>query len=288
MASLKETKGRITSVKSTQKITSAMRMVASAKFHRTQQLSQNFQIYVDEFKKTVDALGGIQDENTVDISKNGCVLLIPVSSGSGLCGSYNSGILKETIFIADYHTSNGTDVKFMPIGKKVAHDLKNVGKECILDFNLIAEDVGKDGAVNRCGELVESIQKKIKSQEITAVEFIYHHFISMGRQVITREYVDFSEPKIKREKSNEQMFLTEPSPCELIAEVHPKMLNSKVYGILLDSVTSEHASRMLAMQTADDNAKDLLQDLTLLYNKSRQQAITNELIDIMGGKSSES
>lgn len=282
MASLKEIKGRIASVQSTQKITSAMRMVASAKLHRTQLMTQNFLVYIGEMQSIVNSLGGIVNgELEKKVTR---IAIIPVSSGSGLCGAFNSNVAKATKTAITDYKQKGKDVIVIPIGKKIAHDLKRDGVDFNPDFVLSAEEVGKGDAFAESRKLVEYLQEQITAGNIDRVEFIYHHFVSMGKQVITREVLDMKVPSITPPLGAGGLYITEPSAPELIAELHPKMLNSKVYGIILDSVTSEHAARMLAMQTADDNAKELLQELTLLYNKSRQQAITNELIDIMGGK----
>ena len=282
MASLKEIKGRIASVQSTQKITSAMRMVASAKLHRTQQMTQNFLVYIDEMKSIVEKLGhSVDSEKSAEPTR---IALIPISSGSGLCGAFNSNIAKATKAAISEYESKGINVQLIPIGKKILHDLKKEGIDCVEDFCLSAEEVGKGDAFAACCRLVTYIQEQISAGEMDSAEFIYHHFLSMGKQVVTRESLDLNVPQLQTLKKEEKEFITEPDENELLAELHPKMLNSKVYGIILDSVTSEHAARMMAMQTADDNAKELLQELTLLYNKSRQQAITNELIDIMGGK----
>lgn len=296
MASLKEIKGRIASVQSTQKITSAMRMVASAKLHRTQMMTQNFLVYVEELQKILSSILPHNGEE-VPSGWDNCespsplrgrvgerVCLIPISSGSGLCGAFNSNIAKATKAAISEYKSKGIEVQLIPIGKKILHDLKKEGMDCMEDFNLSAEEVGKGDAFAACCQLVQYLQDQLSSGKTDSVEFIYHHFHSMGKQVVTREPLDMSVPQLQTLKKEDREFITEPNENELLAELHPKMLNSKVYGIILDSVTSEHAARMLAMQTADDNAKELLLELTLLYNKSRQQAITNELIDIMGGK----
>ncbi|MCQ2213227.1 MAG: ATP synthase F1 subunit gamma [Bacteroidaceae bacterium] len=282
MSSLKEIKGRIASVQSTQKITSAMRMVASAKLHRTQQMTQTFVEYINEMQDIISSLGGIgKAEARKDAAR---VVLVPVSSGSGLCGAFNSNIAKAAKAAIEDYKAQGAEVQVIPIGKKVAHELRDM--ECNMDFNLIGEHIGKDDAFAECCRLMAYLQKLVKEGEADEVVFIYHHFKSMGSQVICHESLDMLPPQLNDSEDTQTGgdYITEPSPEQLIAELHPKMLNGKVYGILLDSVTSEHAARMLAMQTADDNAKELLQELTLQYNKSRQQAITNELIDIMGGK----
>jgi len=295
--SLKEIKGRIASVQSTQKITSAMRMVASAKLHRTQQMTQTFLVYINELKDILAPLtpkeeledaffsAPVETEDCASLSGNK-VAIIPISSGSGLCGAFNSNIAKATLAAKKEYEAQGKATYLVPIGKKIAHDLKREGVEHCADFVLSAEEIGKGDAYAESRRLISHLREKISAGEIDSIEFLYHHFVSMGKQVVTREVLDLSVPKVSDTPPNGQKadYITEPSPTQLIAELHPKMLNGKVYSIMLDSVTSEHAARMLAMQTADDNAKELLQELTLLYNKSRQQAITNELIDIMGGK----
>lgn len=285
MASLKEIKARIASVQSTEKITAAMRMVASAKLHRTQMMTQNFLLYIEELNSIVNSLGGMAEK--ISGAEHKCVALLPISSSSGLCGAFNSNIVKETFSIIDTYKAKGVEVRLFPIGKKISRELKKGHIDANLDFQLIADGVGKEDVVANCRKLVNFLDSLLVKGEIDGVEFIYHHFVSMGKQVITRDMLALEVPRIQEIRKEEQEYITEPSPEELMAELHPKMLNSKVYSILLDSVTSEHAARMLAMQTADDNAKELLQELTLLYNKSRQQAITNELIDIMGGKTQE-
>ena len=297
MASLKEIKGRISSVQTTQKTTSAMRMVASAKLHRTQAITQTFLEYVDEMRNIIDCLmpdgHGVSDgENRQVINVDTCtkIVIVAVSSSSGLCGSFNSNIIKATFNKMAEYRSKGKEVIVIPIGKKIAHELHKAGEDVLLDYYSLADYIGnpKSDAYAHAAFLIEHLIHMYNEGEIDGVEFLYHHFKNMGSQVITSEWLDLSgtsafdgDVKLKTD------YLTEPSPAELLRQLGPKMMNSRMYGILLDSVTSEHAARMMAMQTADDNAKELLQELVLLYNKSRQQAITNELIDIMGGKTAE-
>ncbi|MBQ6964201.1 MAG: ATP synthase F1 subunit gamma [Bacteroidaceae bacterium] len=296
MASLKEIKGRIASIKNTQKITSAMRMVSSAKLHHTQGMTEKFLYYKDQLQAIVERLGGFQLTSPQQENVHS-VVLIPISSNSGLCGAFNSNINKATFQRIQELKSQGKEVLLLPIGKKIAHELQKAGIDCNLGyFNLILH-IEKGGNFAEIAFLVEYLLQLHQNGTIDSVEFLYHHFKSMGSQVIQIDSLQLTVDKSVQhadEQSDSQpsthnpqpsTYLTEPSPDELLASLFPRLLNAQAYGILLDSLTSEHAARMLAMQTADDNANDLLKELTLLYNKTRQQAITNELIDIMGGQS---
>jgi F-type H+-transporting ATPase subunit gamma len=299
MSSLKEIKSRIASIQSTQKITSAMRMVASAKLHHAQSMTEKFLLYKDALEKMVnilqlpaDSTQGAPTPQLSSPSSQLSVLLIPISSNSGLCGAYNSNITKATLQRIKELESQGQRVRLLPIGKKIAHDLQNKGLDCNIGYFNLLERIEKDSSFAEVTFLVEFILQLHQSGEINQVEFLHHHFKSMGSQVIqvdnlqlpvdnSMQQEESQSPTINREQST---FLTEPSPGELLTLLRPRLLNAQTYGILLSSLASEHAARMMAMQTADENANELLKELRLLYNKTRQQAITNELIDIMGGQ----
>ena len=296
MASLKEIKSRIASVRSTQKITSAMRMVASAKLHHTQGMTEAFLRYKDELERIVDSLQLTVDSSMRQEDQEGenqlstlnsqlSTLLIPISSNSGLCGAFNSNIAKATMQRIQELESQGKEVRLLPIGKKIAHEIKKTGKDFHADFIGLLDKIEKSNTFTDVSTLVKVICEWQQNNKIDEVELIYHHFKSMGRQVIQVESLNVNDnSQLSTLNSQLPTYLTEPSREELFVSLFPRLLNAKVYGILLDSLTSEHAARMLAMQTADDNANDLLKELTLLYNKTRQQSITNELIDIMSGK----
>ena len=285
MASLKEIKGRIASIQNTQKITSAMRMVASAKLHHTQGMTEKFLHYKDEMQAIMERLGGF-DTSLQTEGKVQSILLIPVSSNSGLCGAFNSNITKATLLHIQELEQQGMQVRLLPIGKKIAHDLQNKGFDCNIGYYNLIEKIEKNNSFSEVTFLIEFAQQLQQNGKIDRMEFIYHHFKSMGSQVITITplHLDMPTPLVEEEAQRTD-WLTEPTPKELLQALFPRLLNAQAYGILLDSLTSEHAARMLAMQTADDNANELLKELRLLYNKTRQQAITNELIDIMSGKS---
>ena len=293
MSSLKEIKGRIASVRNTQKITSAMRMVASAKLHHTQSMTEAFLRYKDELQSIVDSLQLTVDSSMRQEDQQGesqlstfnsqtSTLLIPVSSNSGLCGAFNSNIAKATMKRIQELESQGQEVHLLPIGKKIAHELKKANKDFNADFVGMLEKIEKNSTFTDVSSLVNLACALHQNKKIDNVEFLYHHFKSMGSQIITIDSLSLTSCPLPL--APQPSLLTEPSPQELLTSLFPRLLNAQVYGILLDSLTSEHAARMLAMQTADDNANDLLKELTLLYNKTRQQSITNELIDIMSGQ----
>lgn len=285
MGSLKEIKARIASVHSTQKTTSAMRMVASAKLRRTQTLTQNFQRYSSALRSITDQLGTTNSEQLSGDS----IVLIPISSSSGLCGAFNSNIAKATIAQLETCNKEGKRVIVMPIGKKITKEIGKLKDQPIdTTYSTMNELVGKDGVYSEIQSFIALLQQMYREGKIQKAEIIYHHFISTGKQAIETKVLPLNPPTIVNSKDTESLnskdFITEPSPQELINILHPRMLNAEMYSILLDAASSEHAARMMAMQTADDNANELLQELTLQYNKTRQQSITNELIDMMGGK----
>ncbi len=288
MGSLKEIKGRIASVQSTQKITNAMRMVASAKLHRTQAMTANFLRYSAALREIAEQLGAVSQ--TAAEAKS--VVLIPISSSSGLCGSFNSNIAKAAQSRLDAYRQAGAEVLVMPIGKKIIKEVRKV-QDLAADttFGNLNELVERGDVFSAIQSFIATLQKMYGEGKIQKAEVIYHHFVSMGKQVIETKLLPLATPLVVKKDAqqtegseNAEDFITEPDSQTLAEMLHPRMLNAEMYGLLLDALTSEHAARMMAMQTADDNANELLQELTLLYNKSRQQAITNELIDIMGGK----
>ena len=273
-----------------------MRMVASAKLHHTQGMTEAFLRYKDELERIVDSLQLTVDSSMRQEDQEGenqlstlnsqlSTLLIPISSNSGLCGAFNSNIAKATMQRIQELESQGKEVRLLPIGKKIAHEIKKTGKDFHADFIGLLDKIEKSNTFTDVSTLVKVICEWQQNNKIDEVELIYHHFKSMGRQVIQVESLNVNDnSQLSTLNSQLPTYLTEPSREELFVSLFPRLLNAKVYGILLDSLTSEHAARMLAMQTADDNANDLLKELTLLYNKTRQQSITNELIDIMSGK----
>ena len=186
------------------------------------------------------------------------------------------------------YRNRGAEVSVIPIGKKVARELSKLGMEYLSDLIESGEKYTSNPAPETqapLNDLLKSLNEKYESGLLDQVEVVAPHFKSMGTQTVeTYQIVPFQVEVDKQEDENLADYIVEPSPIELYLHTIPLLQRTRFLEILLDAATAEHAARMLAMQTADDNASDLLQELTLLYNKTRQQSITNELIDIMSGK----
>ncbi len=293
MASLKEVKNRINSVKSTRQITSAMKMVASAKLHKAQGRIENmlpYQRKLNEILTNFLRTDASVESPYTDVRPVTRVAIVAFSSNSSLCGAYNSNVAKMLErTLADYQSLGKENILLYPVGKKVEEAVKKLGYEPQGSYQVMADKPAYKEAYELAGKLMEEFVEK----RIDHVDLVYHHFKSMGTQVLLREnYLPINLTQVAEEAAEgsekpsrgfNNDYIVEPSVGELISELLPKVLSQKIFTVLLDSNASEHAARTLAMQTATDNANELIQDLTKQYNKSRQQAITNELLDIIGG-----
>ena len=319
MPSLKEIKGRIASVNSTRKITSAMKMVASSKLHHAQVAIQNMLPYETMLEHILKSFLAAEAEAHTVFDQPRPVkkaALVVFTSNSSLCGGFNANTIKLMMHaVDDYAEQIGREnVEIYPIGRKVYEKAKKLGLNVRGDFSALADKPN----VNQCIEIAMELGGKFYDGEIDKVELIYHHFKSAGSQVLTRKTflpIDIeSELKADHERdltsviaTKESMeylkqrgerqterteevvkplndnFIVEPDMNTVLTELLPKFAHLMLYTALLDSNASEHAARMVAMQTATDNADELLRQLNLQYNKSRQQAITSELLDIVGG-----
>ena len=321
MASLKEIKTRIASVQSTRKITSAMKMVASSKLHHAQNAIESmlpYEAMLEHILKTF--LVSTPDTDTPFDEERPVkrVALLVFSSNSSLCGGFNANVIKllqQTI--DEYHAKGLTDkdIVIYPVGRKVFEAAKKRGYECVYPYPQLADKPNSE----ECRNIAKELGQKWLKGEFDKVEIIYHHFKSAGSQVLQRKNflpIDLEEElnedtvrdlssnistkaaqdylkkkgQTETQKSNSETvpplnddFIIEPDLHTVLTSLVPKLLHLMVYTALLDSNASEHAARMVAMQTATDNADDLLRSLNLQYNKSRQAAITSELLDIMGG-----
>lgn len=286
MASLKEIKGRIGSVQSTLKITSAMKLVASTKLRRAQTAIEHMLPYDRQLSTILHnflASGVTVESPFTEERPVERVAVVVVASNSSLCGGFNSNIIRKAdSVLADYVHKLGKDrLLVFPVGRKVAQAL---GKRFDLseDFKMI----GDKPAYKQASELAEHLMNLFLQKEIDRVELIYTHYKSTSTQIVTHETflpLALNSGSEGEESASAQDYIVEPSPEELVARLLPKTLRMKIYTILLDSNASEHAARTVAMQQATDNANELLQELNLMYNKGRQQAITSELLDIIGG-----
>lgn len=292
MASLKEVKNRISSVKSTRQITSAMKMVASAKLHKAQGRIESMLPYQRKLNEILTNFLGTDvsfDTTYTQVRPIARVAIVVVSSNGSLCGAFNSNVVRLLDrALAEYQSLGKENILVYPIGKKAEDAVKKRGYTFEKSFLALADKPSYREAFDVAAELI----RLFAEQQVDRVELIYHHFKSMGTQVLTREeYLPIDLEKIAAEKTESRSsetgyrndYIVEPSVEVLIASLLPKVLSQKIYTILLDSNASEHAARMLAMQAATDNADDLIQELTIQYNKTRQQAITSELLDIIGG-----
>ena len=292
MASLKEVKNRISSVKSTRQITSAMKMVASAKLHKAQGRIENmlpYQRKLNEILTNFLSTDATIESPYTDERPVGRVAIVAFSSNSSLCGAFNSNVAKMLErTLEEYQSLGRENIQIYPVGKKVEEAVKKLGFVPQGSYQEMADKPSYMQAY----ELAGTLMKEFLEGRVDKVELIYHHFKSTGSQILTRdEYLPINLDKVAEEATESTAgkssfnndYIVEPSAARLITELLPKVLSQKIYTVLLDSNTSEHAARMLAMQAATDNANQLIQDLTKQYNKSRQQAITNELLDIVGG-----
>ena len=282
MASLKEVKGRIATVNNTRKITSAMKMVASAKLHKAQGAITNMLPYERRLHGLLtNLLGGseVLVWNTPREVKR--VALVVFSSNSSLCRGFNANVIKHATQWLDEHQALGKDnILIYPVGKKVADALSKMGYVIQGNFQHLADKP----SFAEAAELAQGLMNLFTRGEVDRVELLYNHFKSTASQILTREvYLPMQTSGNTIEGKEDMDYILEPSREELLATLLPKVLRMKLYTVLLDSNASEHAARTMAMQIATDNADDLLQELTLMYNKTRQQAITNELLDIVGG-----
>ena len=322
MPSLKEIKSRIASVNSTRKITSAMKMVASSKLHHAQTAIENMLPYenmLEHILKTFlvsapDVELPFDQERPVKK-----VALIVFSSNSSLCGGFNANIIKTMLHAIDEYRTQGLtndDIIIYPIGRKVEEKVRKLGLRSAGSFVHLADKPNSA----QCRDISVEAGTMFLEGKVDKVELIYHHFKSAGSQVLTRRTFlpidlhddvgadndrdltsnlatkksqEYLKNRNKQEEEREQAtvkplndnFLVEPDLKTVLTELVPKELHLMVYTALLDSNASEHAARMVAMQTATDNADELLRELNLQYNKSRQAAITSELLDIVGGSS---
>lgn len=290
MASLKEVKSRINSVKSTRKITSAMKMVASAKLHKAQGAVENMLPYQKSLNKilsnflSADLPVGSPYVTEREVKR---VAIVVFSSNTSLCGAFNSNVIKLLAKTVDEYRSLGKEnILVFPVGRKAEDAVKKAGFVPQESLQGLADQPSYQKAL----ELAQRLLGMYAAGEVDRVELIYHHFKSMGVQTLVYERylpVDLAQmASADKDGSAKHVavdYIVEPSLEEVLADLIPTVLIQKMYTAAVDSNASEHAARTLAMQVATDNADDLIEDLTKQYNKGRQQAITSELLDIVGG-----
>ena len=351
MASLKEIKTRIASVKNTLKITSAMKLVSSAKLHKAQMAIENLlpysqrldgivsklmqanisvdKVQVDKLTRTCDTNPSSSRQLVNPSTELKRVALVAISSSASLCGGFNNNLIRLTQHVIDEHIGQGSNILLIPIGRKVAQALA-VNKDSVVNLSTESDyvSIGEKPTYAEAAALATHLTELYLTGQVDRVEILYTHYKNMAVQTLTRkQFLPFfnEERRVKNEESDRKAtpssalpveasllhsntsegrveskeglenadsslftlhssFILEPSAPELLSTLLPQALSMRLYAILLDSFADEHAARTCAMQTDTDNGEALLQELNLKYNKGRQQAITNELLDIVGGQ----
>ena len=285
MANLKEIRKRIASVGSTMQITSAMKMVSAAKLKRAQDAVTKLRPYAGKLKEILGNLSAVADASENKLAKlndGNSVLIIAISSNRGLCGGFNNNIIKKVqhLIASDYQAF---DVKVLCLGKKVKDVIKKTPNYFINDELAPLEDIFLDLTFDRTALIATQLMSLYEQQQFSKVVVVYNSFINAASQSIeVEQFLPLINP-IPEKNSNTIDYLFEPNKQELVSVLIPKSLKIQLFKALLDSNASEHGARMTAMHKATDNAKDLQKSLKLTYNKARQAAITNEILEIVGG-----
>ncbi len=283
MATLKEIKGRIGSVKSTLKITSAMKMVASAKLHKAQSAIEGMLPYQQSLKRTLDELlkQARLEADIMEARPVKRVTLVCIASNSSLCGGFNANAIREArARLAALKEQEVEEITVLSVGRKMAEAMRKAGYPSPEDFTGLSAKPSYEVAAELSDRLVEDFREGRTDR----VELIYNHFVSTAvHKTVCEAYLPMDAPVPEEGEEVEDEYIIEPDKEELLSVLVPKILKLKIYTVLLDAAAAEHAARTVAMQTATDNAEDLLQELSLEYNKSRQAKITAEILDLAGG-----
>ena len=278
MANLKEIRNRISSVSSTMQITSAMKMVSAAKLKKAQDAITAMRPYSNKLTEILQSLSSSMDSDNKfsqnrEVKK---VLIVSITSNRGLCGGFNSNILKKSAELAN-STYKDNEVSFVAIGKKGNDFLQ---KSFNVDSNYI--DIFDNLNMANVSLIAESLMSKFVNEEFDKIDIIYNKFKNAATQIVVNE--QFLPISQNEDTSNNNLdYVFEPSKTEIIEELIPKSLKNQLFKAIRDSWASEHGARMTAMHKATDNATELRDDLKLVYNQARQAAITNEILEIVGG-----
>ena len=284
MASLRDIKTKISSVKSTQQITSAMRMVSTVKLARAQRITERFRPYQEKVSELLSNFLSTEEANPSEfeeVREVKKVAIVVFAGNMSLCGAFNSNVIKE--FEATTKKLSHIpkeDIEIYAIGKKIVQAVKKLGFDPYFQSDELANNPTYEESV----KIAEDLMKQFTDKKIDKVIVIYHHFRSKGSQILTTDtFLPFSFEELKKKKNDGYIdYIVEPDKETILSELIPQVVKLKLYSYLLESYASEHAARSIAMQAATDNADDMLEELSLAYNKSRQQSITNELLDIIG------
>ena len=281
MANLKEIRNRISSVESTMQITSAMKMVSAAKLKKAQDAIIQLRPYADKLTEMLINLSSTLDSgegnaySTIRQEKN--ILFVTITSNRGLCGGFNSNVIKKTrtLINENYKDCNSS---IMSIGKKASEFFtKN-------NFNIISshDDLFNNITFDEVSKIADTIMEEFIDTNYDKVILVYNQFKNAATQIVMCEnFLPVETPDDNSENIGDYIF--EPTKEKIVNDLIPKSLKTQIFKAILDSHASEHGARMTAMHKATDNANDLKDDLTLYYNKARQAAITGEILEIVGG-----
>ena len=279
MANLKEIRNRISSVSSTMQITSAMKMVSAAKLKKAQDAITAMRPYADKLTELLQNFSSnLDDDNCSVYTKNReikNILIVAITSNRGLCGAFNSNILKQANELAKNYAKG--DVSVMAIGKKANDSLSK-------EFKIVSNEskIFDDLNFTNVAQIAQILMNKFKDGSVDKIELVYNKFKNAATQIVTTEQflpIVTSNDQI----NNNQDYIFEPSKVEIVKTLIPKSLKTQLFKAIRDSFASEHGARMTAMHKATDNATELRDQLKLTYNKARQAAITNEILEIVGG-----
>ena len=278
MANLKEIRNRISSVSSTMQITSAMKMVSAAKLKKAQDAITAMRPYSNKLTEILQSLSSSIDSDNKYAQKRDVkkVLIVSITSNRGLCGGFNSNIFKKSTELAN-SIYNDSDVSFVAIGKKGNDFLQ---KSFNVESNHI--DIFDNLNMENVSLIAESLMKMFINEDFDKIDIVYNKFKNAATQVVVSEqFLPISD--VEDNSNNNSDYIFEPSKKEIIEELIPKSLKNQLFKAIRDSWASEHGARMTAMHKATDNATELRDQLKLAYNQARQAAITNEILEIVGG-----
>lgn len=285
MANLKEIRNRISSVSSTMQITSAMKMVSAAKLKRAQDAITKLRPYASKLRYILENVSGTLDLSENPFSENRGnekVLLVAVTSNRGLCGGFNSNVIKKVQWLMREEYAH-SKVSVVCLGKKIKDVIKRTEYYFTQEGLSKHEDITGAVSFERASEVGQELMRLFETKEFDRIVLVYNRFVNAVTQSVeVEDFLPLSAPNDDVSKSaNDYIF--EPEKEEIIAALIPKSLKTQLFKALLDSIAAEHAARMTAMHKATDNASELRKSLKLSYNKARQAAITNEILEIVGG-----
>ena len=284
MANLKEVKERINSVSSTQQITKAMKMVAAAKLRKAQDRITQMRPYSQKLTAILNNISAGKEGNTDIVYaqerevRN--VLIIPITSDKGLCGAFNTNVLKAAMVDINSHFA-GKNVTVLPLGKKALDFFKKRGFTTISDFYKVFSDVSFGNVKNAAEYVMNAYEEGVYDQ----VVLVYNEFKNVATQYVqVEQFLPIQKAEADDDAgTTDADYIVEPSQTYIIEELVPNSLKIQFYKAILDSNASEHGARMTAMDKATENAGELLKELKLVYNRTRQAAITNEILEIVAG-----